>query len=963
LFIVVVFASNLQALDPNKSLAQYSRTVWTQAQGLHQETIRALAQTKDGYLWLATDEGLVRFDGYSFSTFNKINSDLQDDSITALTASSDGSLWIGTASGLAHYRDKNFQTYTAKQGLPEDYIRTVVEDDEGTVWVVAGSYLSRYQGGKFTNFETGVNIPTAYEDHHHGLWIGGFGGVAKLIDGKFALVVDSTILEGQTALAILVDSRNNLWIGTTKELIKRSPSGNIQRYDGRDGPLTVRALREDRDGNVWVVSNAGLGRIKGDRVTSNAMLFEYESLRPLCIFEDREGNLWVGSNSGLNRFREATFTTYGVQEGLPSDEANVVFQDHSGRIWIGFRDKGLMLFSPGRYRVFTTKDGLPDNYIISIRESRSGELLIGTQRGLACMRGMHISVATVEPLVNTSITSILEESTGQLWVATARGLARLKGKEVQEVIALGLYPYGIRSLFKTPDGALWIGINAKGLWRFQDKDRQLFTTADGLSSDRIRSLSYDTDRTLWIGTFGGGLNAFRDGHFIQFTAKDGLLSDYIANIIDDGDSLWLSTTLGICRISKQQLREFADKKRRALEPINYDMNDGLRSGQIAPDYLIGGGTGGTRTSDGRLWFTTGRGLAVFNPQPHIQAVAPPMVHIEDVTADAFPVDLRHPARLSLKSGRIEINYSAIHLTTPDRVRYSYKLEGLDKEWVDAGNRRLANYNNLGHGRYRFIVRAELPDRSATEESYEFELLPKFYETLGFRATVTTFVVVLAFALYQLTLRQIRYRFRLITEERARLAREIHDTLAQDVFGISTQLEALASQMPKEATSQNQCLDIARRMAAHCLTEARRAVMDLRAPGLDGRDLKTALESEIRAWTAGSGLEVDVEISRPHRTLSHDAEQHLLRIIQEAVNNTLKHAKANRILIKLHEDDRILYLNITDDGRGFQQQDESMMEGHFGLLGMHERAKRLGGELRLVSHPGDGTSIEVLVPLQ
>lgn len=970
--LLVSFKPYARAVDPTKTLHQYSRTLWTQAQGLHQDTIRAIAQTKDGYLWLASDEGLIRFDGYEFTAFSKANSDLPNNSITALAASRDGSLWIGTRSSLVRYWDKQFRTYYTKLGLPEDYIYSLMEDHIGTLWSVSGSYLSRYQDGKFTNYSSAFALRAAYEDRRHQLWIGGVGVLAKLVDGNLVPAMESAALDGQTVRAILVDRHDNLWIGTDEGLIRASSSGKIQRYGQQDGNFAVRALLEDLDGNVWVASSAGLGRIRGDRLemSTGADLHD-EPLFPLCIFEDREGNLWVGSTKGLSRFKDNLFTVYGTNEGLPSDEPTAVFQDHDGRVWVGFRDKGLMLFSPEEHRLFTKRDGLPDDEILSVGETRAGELLIGTRGGLARIRVVrnNDTPSADKFLFDVLLTDkpaydALEDSAGSLWVAAAGGLIRLRGKEVREVIARTLPPNVVRTVAEGPDGVLWAGTTGKGLWRLQGAQKQLFTVADGLASDRIYALYHDVDGTLWIATFGGGLNALRNGRFLRFTAKDGLLSDNIANLSDDGESLWLGTTLGISRIAKQQLRDFADNKRKLLEPVNYDINDGLRSSNVAPSYLTTGGKGGTRTSDGRLWFTTRRGLAVFIPGGYERRMLPPVVQVENMIADGHPVALRTEMRLSLDTGRIEFGYTGIHLTAPERLQYSYKLDGLDTDWVKAGARQTAIYSNLRRGAYRFMVKAELPNGLADERSYPFEVLPRFYETLWFRLLLTATLTAALWVAYRLHMRQVRYRFELVLQERARLAREIHDTLAQDIFGVSTQLEALASQMIEEKGTPNRNhLDVARRMAQHCLTEARRAVTDLRSQTLEERDLATALESDARTWLTGSGVQLDMEIARRSPTLPHDTVQQLLRIAHEAVVNALKHAGAGKISVRLRVGARNLYLQIADDGRGFEDQnDRSALEGHFGLIGMRERAKRLGGELSVSSRPGAGTCIDVVVPL-
>lgn len=956
------------ALDPRKSLTQYSRLVWTQQDGLPQDTIRAIAQTTDGYLWLGTDEGLARFDGYEFVVFDKSNGELPGNSITALASAGDGALWIGTSNGLVEYRDRKFRTYTTKQGLPDNAITGLYEDHGGTLWIVAGINLSRFQDGKFTNFAPGADLPvtsvrTIREDRHHDLWVAGYSRVVKMSGSQFTTVIDPDTLNGAIVTSMVADQHDNFWLGGSTGIIRRSPTGQIRRYGVRDGlpdPL-VRALWEDRDGNIWAGTNLGIARLDGDRFVTPSDVDNRNIVR--CLFEDREGNLWIGSNSGLTRYRDDILTVYGKTEGLPSDEPNAVFQDRSGRTWVGFHDSGLMLFSNQDRRVFTTKDGLPNNEIFSIRETRGGDLLIGARGGLVRMHGTQFSTfVPPDPLGRVNVFDALEDATGQIWLATPGGLAELHGKQIRIVIpSAPLLNNAMVTLCNGRDGALWAGTYGKGLWRIQGEERRLFTTDDGLSSDEIRALYQDADGTLWIGTFGGGLNALRDGKFLHFTAKDGLLSDNVADVVDDGESLWLSTTRGICRISTKQLQEFGAHQRPRLEPVNYGVEDGLRSAQCSPSFPIG--SGGYRTSDGRIWFTTSRGLALFDPAARKPVPLAPSAQLVGVMVDQEPVDLRSRIQLGPRNERIEIRYTGIHLSAPERVRFSHKLEGLDPGWTDAVVRRVINYNSLAHGHYRFLVKAEIPGAPPSQQSFAFEVLPKFYERAWFRLLCGAMVVACAWAIYQLRLRQIRYRFALVLEERARLAREIHDTLAQGFVGISSQLDAVAMCMPDETAPARTFLDLARRMARHSLTEARRSVMDLRASALEGQNLAAALESGTRMWTAGSGVEVAVDISGTPGALPQEMEQHLLRIAQEAVANVLKHAAASKIWVKLHMEARKLYLGIKDNGHGFEETDAfASRGGHFGLLGMRERAERLGGELHLASHPGEGTEVEVKVPM-
>ncbi len=764
---------------------------------------------------------------------------------------------------------------------------------------------------------------------------------------------------------MIADHQGNLWVAGNTGIIRRSSDGSIQKFGTRDGlpDMVVRALWADRDGNIWAGTNNGMARLQGSRfvTTGRDNTDDIDVVR--CLFEDREGDLWIGANGGLSRWRNDIFMVYGKSEGLPSDEPNAVFQDRQGRIWVGFNDFGLMLFAGPASRLYSKKDGLPDSEIFQIREAPGGDLLITTRSGITRMHnGAFQTYTPPDPLARKGIFDALEDAKGDLWLATPAGLSVVRGKQFHNVVPGGplLIDFMV-TLSEDGDGAIWGGTYGKGIWKVKGDERRQYTTADGLSSDQIRSLYHDADGVLWIATFGGGLNAMHDGKFFHYGAKDGLLSDNIGKVYDDGESLWLSTTRGICRIAKRQLFDFSAHKRTRLEPQNYGVEDGLRSAQCAPGYPTAGG--GTRSADGRLWFTTSRGLAVLDPDIRKPVALPPAAHIVQMTANGEPVDLTHPARLEPSNERLQIRYTGIHLSAPERVQYFYKLEALDKDWVPAGPRRVINYNSLRHGNHRFVVRAELPGGPSSVDSYEFEMLPQFWETVWFRVLCAAALAATAWAIYQLRLRQIRSRFALVLEERARLAREIHDTLAQGFVGISSQLDAVAMSMPNEPTPARSYLDLARRMARHSLTEARRSVMDLRASALEGQDLAAAIQSGTLLLTAGSGVEVSVNVAGPVTELAEEMEQHLLRIVQEAVTNVLKHAAARNIWVKIRVEGRKLYLAIVDDGRGFDQHDVfASRGGHFGVIGMRERAERLGGELRLASHPGEGTQVEVTVPL-
>jgi signal transduction histidine kinase/streptogramin lyase len=960
----------LRALDPLKALTRFSQTTWTQKEGLPQDAISAIVQTTDGYLWLGTEEGLARFDGYDFTIFNKDSGDLPSNTVTVLVAATDGSLWIGTANGLAHYHDKRFTIYTIANGLPDNSIANLYVDHTGTLWIVAGGAVSRVDGERIHLFAASEEIPftvwTLCEDRHGTLWVAGFSGLARWDGSRFVSMVGAAELGGNLITTIVLDGSDNIWMAGTLGVVRRSNQGEIRKFDTRHGlpHVFVRALRFDRNGTLWAGTNSGLARLTNDRFTTLSGPEGRDRDLVRCLYEDREGNLWVGASNGLSRFRDDIFTAYGKSEGLPGDDPNTLYQDREGRVWVGFHNSGLLLFSPGGGKRFNTDNGLPSNEVFSIRQDHHGDILLNTRGGLVRMKGSQFKTyRPMDQLGRDMVFDSLEDSTGRLWLALPQGLAELKADGLRIVVPGGpLIESWVVSLMEANDGALWVGTYGRGLWRIGKNNNRQFTTDAGLSSNQIRSLYQDREGTIWIATFGGGLNELRDGVFSHFTVKDGLLSDNISKVMDDGEALWLATPRGICRISKQQLRAFSRHERRTLQPSNYGVEDGLRSAQCAPGYPVAGG--GSRTADGRLWFPTSRGLAVIDPNAPQPPETAPIVHLVDVTVDSKAVELRQSPRLKPGSERIQIRYTAIHLSAPERVQYFHKLEGLDTEWTRAGRRREINYNSLAHGTYRFVVRAQLPGGPATEEAYSFEKLPKFHETISFRLLTAGLLIAGIWGVYQLRVRQLRYRFALVLQERARLAREIHDTLAQGFVGISSQLEAVATELPDDLSPARRYLDLARRMARHSITEARRSVIDLRAAALEGQNLAAALHSGAQIWTAGSGVEVEVDIAEAQQVLPEEFEQHLLRITQEAVTNVVKHAGATRISVKMQLEGGKIRLCISDNGRGFDQQKAfSQLGGHFGLIGMRERAERLGGELKLASEPGQGTQILVTVPLR
>jgi ligand-binding sensor domain-containing protein len=746
-----------------------------------------------------------------------------------------------------------------------------------------------------------------------------------------------------------------------------SREGHLKTYSGinlaPDRP--IRALWEDRNGNIWLGTNDGISRFRNGRFESLSMGAVPVHDRVRSIYEDVESNLWVGTNTGLSQFRDDPFTIYSKAEGLPSDEPTAVLQDRAGNIWVGFQNAGLLSMGPNRVHVFNRANGLPDDQVFSIRETPGGDLLISSRGGLTRLRDGHLTNFVPSRILNRQLVfDAIEDRRGHTWIANSDGLSELVSNRFQNVIPGGLTLKEYMNVLCEGTGSvLWAGSRGNGLWRLDQGKVQHFTTQNGLSSNQIRALVQQPDGTLWIGTFGGGLNRLRDGHFFQYTTKHGLLSDNISHIDDDHrGSLWLSTTRGICRVSKSELEALASGKLASLSTENYSVEDGLRSAQCGAGYPLA--CEAAVTKDGRFWFPTGKGLAVLDPSVAVRGQMTPPVHLVEILAEhRNPINPDYTQKFAAGTSDIQFRYAGIHLSSPEAVKYSYRLEGQGPAWIPVGKRRSITYTNLRFGSYRFVVKGELKNGLASEASYPFEILPHYYETLWFKCLIAILILAAAGSAYRLHVRQLHGRFALVLEERARIARDLHDTLAQGFVGISSQLDALATCLPKDPQRAHTFLDLARGMTRHCLNEARRTLMDLRVSALEGHDLAAALEAETLRWTAGSNLIVHLDVSKESKKLPHDIEQNLLRIAQEAVTNALKHASAARLSVLLKVDTQKLRLRVADDGRGCVSPDiSSPVSGHLGLIGMRERAQSIGGEFRFQSQPETGTSIEVTVPL-
>lgn len=765
-----VTSESVLALNPDKSISQYVQNVWESDEGLPQNSVQAITQTRDGYLWLATQEGLVRFDGVEFTVFDSGNTEqIRSNLISCILEDSKGTLWFGTGGGgLNYFKDGKFGSLTVKDGLASDTIAALCEDGDGVLWIgTRGSGLNRLKDTSITVLTTkdgltSDTITSLSKDHEGSVWIGtGGGGFSRFKDGQLIVSATKDKLPSTNITAIYEDSEGNLWAGTNGFGLRRWRDGQVTVYTTKDGLPgdKVLCICEDREKNLWIgTDGSGFARFSKGRFSSFNVSDGLSNNIVAAIFEDIEGSLWIGTASGgLNRFKDGAITTFTRKDGMVDDDVSPIYEDSEGGIWFGTATGGLHRLKDGQFKVYTKKDGLSDDVVFSIYEDREKSMWFGTAEGLNRLKdGKFTIFESAEGRPFNPITSITGDREGNIWVGTyGTGLNQLReGRFTLYDETKGLPNNFIIALHEDSAGTLWIGTRDGGLVQMKDGRFNSFTRKDGLSSDLVFSLHEDTDGALWIGTSGGGLNRFKDGKFVSYTTKRGLFDDVVFRILEDGDNnLWMSCNKGIFRVSKKELNDYADGSRQTINSVVFGTADGMKSRECNGGFQ----PAGFRTKDGRLWFPTIKGPVMIDLHKSNSVI--PSVKIEQIFVDnqfAAPLD-----QIEVEPGRgnIEFRYTALSFLNPERMMFKYKLEGYDEDWVNAGTRREAYYTQVPPGNYRFRVIASNNDGvwNETGAVVAIKLTPHFYQTWWFYTICAIAVGCLATTAYLMRITSLKER--------------------------------------------------------------------------------------------------------------------------------------------------------------------------------------------------------------
>lgn len=970
---LLILSSPCLALDPDRLVTQYAHSSWTSDQGLPQNSVNAMVQTADSYIWLGTLEGLVRFDGITFSVFDRRNTpQLPSNRISALFASSDGALWIGTANGLSRYENGRFADLTSLNRLLARMVLAIAERNRDEIWVGTDSGLAVWKKGQFNSYTMADGLAddpvTALSPGEAGsMWIGTRSGLNLYSNDRFIPVLESAGSLKTPVRTLRMDhEKRQLWIGTEHGLYSYE-NGRLASFSTADGLSSdqILSLLEDRAGNLWIGSaNGGLNRLHNGQFSWLTRKEGLSSDFVGSLMEDREGNLWIGTwGGGLDQLRDSKFVNFTTREGLAYDSVSAFAETRDGSMWIGTFAGGLSRWRNGFFTTITTKQGLCDNVVCTLFEDSKGVLWIGTMKGLNRYENGRMHVIDIEDgSSNRVINSVLEDYNGDVWIANKDGrLDRYHNGILMRFTARdGLTNDNVYSMIRAQDHSIWIGCK-DGLFRFENGRFTRFSTASGLSHNFVTALYEGSRGVLWIGTSGGGLNRYKNGKFTTITSKNGLFDDTIGSILeDDNEYLWLTSNRGILRIALKQLNDFCEGLRKDIVGTTYGKSDGMPTNECNSSQFAS-----WKARDGKLWFATLKGATVVDPRQIRINQTPPAVWIQQMKVDDQSYGRQAiPALITPGKIKFEFQYTGLSFSNPARVQFKYKLEGMDAQWVQAGTRRAAYYSNLDHGHYRFRVIAANEDGiwNPAGDSITFDLKPFFYQTPWFYALCVAFAVSLAWTVHRVRLRHVRRRFLAILEERMRIARDLHDTLAQSLSGMVAQIDAADVQMDHDPQKVRGALERIRNLAVRGLEETRQAIWKLRPQSEPEGDLaKALLEISSRAANQ-SGVPVRVNVMGTPVIVAEAISENLIRIAQQAIDNAVQHSSPSSVEVLLSFKRNSLMLRVRDDGCGFDESMQQEDQQRFGLQGMKERAAQIKGEFNLVSKTNEGTQVSIQVQL-
>lgn len=761
--LVLACAASTAGAFEQKRLENYAREVWTTRDGLPHNQVNGIAQTPEGYLWFATWEGVVRYNGQEFRSFGRNNvPELQDSGIRSVSVGPGGSLVVATSrGGVSILRGEAWTTYTTENGLAQDETFAAMEDRAGRIWVATESRgITRLDRGQPKTFNTGNGLASDVgyalaEDGSGAMWVATGKGVARIEGDRVqAFSTDAGLPPGAVfSLAVAPDGR--LFVGT-EEGLYLGRGGRFEPVTPEVPRVAIASLQVDEQGSLWIGTvDRGLMRLGERGLERFDAAGGLPNNRVASLFADREGSLWVGTNAGLMRFADTPFITIDSHQGLADDYVRALLQTRNGEILIG-SSRGMDRW---RDEVITGTTGLGGDSVLSLAEDRAGDIWIGTySTGVVRWRDGRIleRLTSRDGLPSNQVRAILETRDGSLWMGSSRGLWRRKlGQDQVFGEKDGLPRDFVLSLFEASDGSLWVG-TPNGAGRITDDGIEALDLMPMDGAQDVFGMHEDADGTLWFAT-DRGLVRRRNGTLSMVGGGQGLPVDAVFQVVVDSyGNFWLSSNAGVVYVRRDDMEAVANGTLSRLDYQQFAEADGMGSAQCNG----GSGPAALRTDDGGIWVATARGVAVVQPDqlPRYQ-LAPPPVVIEGLRVDDRNASASGNLVLPPGTRSLELDYVSLSYRTPEQIRYRYRLEGFDNSWVERNQRRNAQYTNLPPGQYRFQVSAAQRGSGWSPEtaSLNFEIQPRYYQRTWFLPLAGTVLALFLYGLYRIRVSQLKAR--------------------------------------------------------------------------------------------------------------------------------------------------------------------------------------------------------------
>lgn len=981
LCLCISASRSTHALDPSKRISQYAHTAWRVEDGAFRGAPNAIAQTKDGYLWIGTEGGLVRFDGVRFVPWSSNEKHLPDARIYSLLGARDGSLWIGTADGVARWTGHDLIDLPTVRWHINDFL----EEPNGTVWLTRSRVsdrsgpLCRAIADRIRCFgdRDGIPVPFASSlamDRVGNLWVGSPATLFRWKEGSFKAFPPKGLekaenLTGVNGLAFASDG--SLWVG-----IQRAGRGlglqrivqdhwqpfAISEFDG--SRLEVTTLLLDRNESLWVgTARDGIFRIHGNSVDHFRHADGLSGDSVNSFFQDAEGTLWVATDRGVDSFHDLTVTSFSTAEGLSSDRAGAVAVARDGTVWIA-NSGGLDFIRNGKVFSIRRENGLPGTRATALLIDHADRLWVGIDNGIwTYWHGRFTPILDEGKPLGTTV-QLAEDSDSNIWariIGSRPRMIRIQGNRVRETILPDQFRV---SSFFTDGNSLWLDLSSRELGRYQNGQLATFSMRANHDNGEIFTIFPDVDGALW-GVTDNGLIRWKNGEAKSLGPQNGYRCEgTYALIVDAERSLWSYSTCGLLKITRQELDRWWKNPDQPVETSRLDVFDGAQpaAASFAPKVA--------RSADGRLWFANDHIIQVVDPSQIIRNPVPPPVQIEAIVADRKVLSGVKGLQLTSLTRDLEIDYTGLSFVAPQKIHFRYLLEGHDKNWQDVGIRRQAFYSDLRPGQYRFRVIAANADGVWDESSTaaEFSVLPAYYQTRWFLFVCVITALALLLFVYRLRLRKLskalNERFEERMAERTRLARELHDTLLQTLQGSKLFADASLSVAPDAAQLRNTVASLSDWLD-RAVIEVRASLHSLRAYASREDNLGEALRRAAEDCRRTTAVQVDFStfglVDGKEPQIHPAVQEEIYRIGYEAILNSCRHSQASKLEVNLtYLPD--LTLSIHDNGQGMDSG--VVVHGkncHFGLQGMRERAKRINAVLTISSELGTGTKVELIVP--